>query len=47
MIILKYLKDCWLLLIGWLFFLFLICFILWLVFNVCLDWIVVGYIFLL
>ena len=47
MTILKYLKDRWLLLIGWLFFLFLTCFILWLAPNVRLDWTVVGYIFLL
>ena len=45
MTILKYLKDRWLLLIGWLFFLFLTCFILWLAPNVRLDWTVVGYIF--
>ena len=47
MTILKYLKDRWLLLIGWLFFLFLTCFILLLAPNVRLDWTVVGYIFLL
>ena len=47
MTILKYLKDRWLLLIGWLFFLFLTCFILWLAPNARLDWTVVGYIFLL
>ncbi|EMF0098810.1 sensor histidine kinase [Enterococcus hirae] len=43
----KYLKDQWSLLLGWLFFVLLTIFVMWLAPNILVDWTMVGYLALI
>lgn len=43
----KYLKDQWSLLLGWLFFVLLTIFVMWLAPNILVDWTIVGYLALI